>query len=173
MPGMDRTGPNGQGPRTGRGMGSCGGGRGRGAGFGGTGRGQGYGFGPARGQGFGRGRGFGPGSGGAFGLGYGRGMGCGRGFGGGRGRRNGFYATGLTGWERDAMAAEAKAEAEADFAVPPGDDAEALPTEVLDARRDRLQAELAEVEALRQARLQANREPSSSGGASDESDPTA
>jgi len=43
MPGYDRTGPNGMGPMTGRGMGSCGGGlrRGFGRGFG---RGRGFGF---------------------------------------------------------------------------------------------------------------------------------
>ena len=47
MPGFDRTGPSGQGPRTGRGLGPCGGGqafgRGRGAGRG-MGFGRGYGF---------------------------------------------------------------------------------------------------------------------------------
>lgn len=60
MPGLDSTGPRGQGPMTGRGMGFCGGG--------------------------GRGRG----------GGYGRGW----------GRRNMFRATGLTGWQREALAAE-------------------------------------------------------------------
>ena len=44
MPGFDNTGPNGQGPRTGRGMGSCG---------------RGFGLGRARGRGFGLGRFFG------------------------------------------------------------------------------------------------------------------
>lgn len=51
MPAFDRTGPLGQGPRTGRGMGPCGGGSafGRGQGFGrglgrGRGRGLGYGY---------------------------------------------------------------------------------------------------------------------------------
>lgn len=34
MPGFDQTGPQGQGPRTGRGLGSCGGGIGRGFGCG-------------------------------------------------------------------------------------------------------------------------------------------
>lgn len=43
MPGMNRTGPLGSGPMSGRGMGLCGGGRGTGAG---------------RGMGMGRGRGF-------------------------------------------------------------------------------------------------------------------
>ena len=43
MPGMNRTGPLGSGPMSGRGMGLCGGGRGTGAG---------------RGMGLGRGRGF-------------------------------------------------------------------------------------------------------------------
>ena len=59
MPGRDNTGPLGQGPMPGHGMGLCGGG--------------------------GRGRG----------GGYGRGW----------GRRNMFHATGLTGWQRDALAA--------------------------------------------------------------------
>lgn len=69
MPGGDRTGPMGMGPRTGRGAGFCGG---------------------ARAPGFAS-RGLGAG---AFGGGRGRG---------GRGRRNMFYATGLTGWQRAAM----------------------------------------------------------------------
>ena len=63
MPGRDNTGPLGQGPKTGRGRGFCGGG--------------------------GRGRG-----------GYGRGW----------RRRNMFHATGLTGWQRDALAAARAAE---------------------------------------------------------------
>ncbi len=48
----------------------------------------------------------GPGQGVFFGrgMGYGRGAGPGRG---GRGRRNQYYATGLTGWQRDQMAAAA------------------------------------------------------------------
>ena len=37
-------------------------------------------------------------------LGYGRGYGLGCGRGGGRGWRNRFYATGLTGWQRAAVA---------------------------------------------------------------------
>ena len=54
MPNFDRTGPHGQGPMTGRGMGRCGNGAGTGAGFG-----QGRGFGGGQGRGFGRGFGFG------------------------------------------------------------------------------------------------------------------
>lgn len=71
MPRGDRTGPAGQGPRTGRSMGYC----------------SGYatpGYMNA-----------GPG----MGLGMGRGMGGGRG-GGGRGWRNMYYATGQPGWAR-------------------------------------------------------------------------
>ncbi len=71
MPGGDRTGPGGMGPMTGRAAGYC-------AGY------------PAPGYAnpiLGRGYGFG------FGRGFGRG-------GGGWGRRNMFYATGLTGWQR-------------------------------------------------------------------------
>lgn len=70
MPGGDRTGPFGQGPKTGRAAGFC-------AGF----EVPGY-----ANQGFG------------YGFGYGRGRGF-RG-GGGRGRRNRYYATGLPGWAR-------------------------------------------------------------------------
>lgn len=70
MPGGDRTGPMGAGPRTGRGAGYC-------AGF----NQPGY-MNPVMGQGFrGRGAGFGGG-------------------GGGRGRRNRFWATGMPGWMR-------------------------------------------------------------------------
>jgi len=47
MPAFDKTGPQGQGPKTGRGMGSCGGGRGRGMG-------RGMGFGRCCGRGLGR-----------------------------------------------------------------------------------------------------------------------
>jgi len=71
MPGFDATGPNGQGPRTGRGLGKCK---------------------PAKSNkeenisDFDRGRGMGRG----YRHGYGRGMGGGRGFGGGRGYRHGF-----------------------------------------------------------------------------------
>ena len=67
MPGGDRTGPMGAGPRTGRGAGYCGG---------------------ASAPGF-------------LSAGLGRGW---FGRGGGRGRRNMFFATGLTGWQRAAMA---------------------------------------------------------------------
>jgi hypothetical protein len=71
MPRGDRTGPAGQGPRTGRAMGYC-------AGY----AAPGY---------------MNPGPG--LGLGMGRGLGGGRG-GGGRGWRNMYYATGLPGWAR-------------------------------------------------------------------------
>lgn len=72
MPGGDRTGPVGMGPRTGRGMGLCGG---YGTpGYANAGRGRGF---------FGRGRGGGGGGGG-----------------GGRGWRHWFRATGLPGWMR-------------------------------------------------------------------------
>lgn len=56
MPGFDKTGPWGQGPMSGRGMGPCGRGMARGVGFG-------RGFGPGRGMGRGFGRGFGRGVG--------------------------------------------------------------------------------------------------------------
>ena len=83
MPGLNRTGPLGEGPRTGRGLGLCNPrsgasatrfawGAGRGLGFG-RGRGFGRGFGPGMGRGRGYGRGFGPGMG--WGRGYGRGFG--------------------------------------------------------------------------------------------------
>jgi len=75
MPGGDGTGPLGMGPMTGRAAGFC-------AGY----RMPGY-TNPIPGQGFG------------MGFGSGRGF---RGCGGGRGRRNMFYATGLTGWQRAA-----------------------------------------------------------------------
>jgi hypothetical protein len=52
MPGMDRTGPMGQGPLTGRGFGPCNGGSGQGGGFG---RGFRMGFGAGMGRGAGRG----------------------------------------------------------------------------------------------------------------------
>jgi len=80
MPGFDQTGPMGQGPMTGRGMGRC------------AGAAPGYGF------GFGRGRGFG-----CFprGMGYGRGFGFGRGF----GRGFGFAGTAQVS-EKDALTAE-------------------------------------------------------------------
>lgn len=72
MPGGNRMGPAGQGPRSGRGAGYCGGNQGSGAETSGQ-----QGSGGRR-----RGRG-----------GGGRGQG-------GRGRRNMFHATGLTGWQR-------------------------------------------------------------------------
>jgi len=60
MPGMNRTGPDGLGPMTGRGRGACG-----------TAAGIGRGFGGARGAGRGAGRGVGPGRGlGWFSVGY-------------------------------------------------------------------------------------------------------
>jgi hypothetical protein len=71
MPGQDRMGPRGQGPRTGWGAGLCGGQADRGPGF--AGRGWGGGGGRGRGMGQGRGRG--------SGRGWGRGLG--RWFGGG------------------------------------------------------------------------------------------
>ncbi|MBN2378130.1 MAG: DUF5320 domain-containing protein [Sedimentisphaerales bacterium] len=75
MPGGDRTGPAGMGPMTGRAAGYCTGNQV--PGFANPVAGRGYGF-------AGRGYGFGGG---------GRGRG-------GMGRRNGFYATGLFGWQR-------------------------------------------------------------------------
>jgi len=85
MPGLDRTGPMGQGPMTG-------GSRGRLAGEAVATPSQ---------VGFGGG------------AGYGRGSGAGCGRGGGHGRRNQFYATGLTGWERAAQAQAAQPQAAA------------------------------------------------------------
>jgi hypothetical protein len=74
MPGMNRTGPEGLGPMTGRGMGFCGGGCGVAPGYGrGLGRGMRNGYGPAEGAGNGRGRGFGPGMGRSTGPGRGLG----------------------------------------------------------------------------------------------------
>jgi len=82
MPGGDRTGPTGAGPRTGRAAGFC----------------AGYGMPGYMNPGVG---GYGAYGGG---RGYGRGMGMGRGFGGGRGGgrgwRNMYYATGQPGWAR-------------------------------------------------------------------------
>ena len=76
MPGGDRTGPSGMGPRTGRVAGYCGG------------SGMPGGANPNIGRGFGMGAGRGRGT-------WSRGAG-----GGGRGWRNIFHATGLTGWMR-------------------------------------------------------------------------
>lgn len=74
MPFGDRTGPQGLGPRTGRGAGYC--------------------------SGFGMPGSMNPVPGGSgFGLGRGRGIGC-RWFGGGRGWRNWYRETGLPRWER-------------------------------------------------------------------------
>lgn len=75
MPGGDRTGPAGAGPMTGRAAGYC-------AGY----------YAPGSMNPIGGGPGF-----------WGAGRGGGRGGGGGWGRRNWFYATGLTGWQRGAM----------------------------------------------------------------------
>ena len=66
MPRGDRTGPNGMGPRTGRGAGFCNGFDRPGYMNGGAGTGFGYGRGMGYGRGFGRGMGFGRG----FGYGY-------------------------------------------------------------------------------------------------------
>lgn len=74
MPGGDRTGPMGAGPRTGRAAGFC-------TGYNRPGYAN---FGPRGGFGYGRGGG----------RGFGRG-------GGGHGWRNRFYATGLPGWMRE------------------------------------------------------------------------
>lgn len=74
MPFGDRTGPQGLGPRTGRGAGYC--------------------------SGFGMPGSMNPVPGGA-GIGFGRGRGMGRqSFGGGRGWRHSYWATGLPGWAR-------------------------------------------------------------------------
>lgn len=94
MPGGDRTGPVGQGPMTGSGMGVCGGAPAAGfmtPGFGAAGRGV-----------------------------AGRGRGGSRGQGGGRGwrRRNMFYATGLTGWQRAATGPAPAPAAHGDSVVP-------------------------------------------------------
>jgi hypothetical protein len=82
MPGLDGTGPMGQGPMTGGRRGRC--------------ATEAAEIPTATGPGMGRG------------MGYGRGMSCGPGGGrgrGGRGYRNQYYATGLTGWQRAEMAA--------------------------------------------------------------------
>ena len=79
MPGGDRTGPLGMGPRTGRAAGYC---SGSGMpGYANFGFGRGYGMGYGRGRGFGRGRG--------PGMGYGRGW------------RNRNFAAGYPGWVDD------------------------------------------------------------------------
>lgn len=71
MPRGDRTGPMGQGPVTGRGLGYC-------SGYDSPGFAKGFGGGMGRGMGFGRGSGFGRG----MGMGRGMGFGHGRSFGG-------------------------------------------------------------------------------------------
>jgi len=111
MPGGDRSGPMGEGPRTGRGMGYC----------------SGY-EGPSYtrpGPGYGYGRGFGPG----FGRGFGPGFGWGRGW------RHRAYATGWARWDYGpAWGAPPTREDEAAFLK---DQAEGLQTE-LDAIKRRL-----------------------------------
>ena len=82
MPRGDRTGPNGAGPMTGRRAGFCAG---------------------NNLPGYANPNNFGYGGGGQFGYRGGGGGGRGGG-GGGRGRRNMYYATGLTAWQRDAAA---------------------------------------------------------------------
>jgi len=82
MPGMNRTGPEGLGPMTGRGMGYCGSARGANPVYGrGLGRGLRNGLGPARGFG--------------FGFGWGNGFGLGRAAGPGRGL--GWFRAGYSG----------------------------------------------------------------------------
>lgn len=100
MPRGDRTGPAGAGPMTGRGAGLCAGNPVAGT------------LNPLRGGGGGRGPGGGGGRGGGSGGGSGGGRGWGAGGGGGRGGKGGggwrhrhwFHATGLTGWQRAALA---------------------------------------------------------------------
>ena len=77
MPAGDGTGPRGMGSRTGRGAGYC-------SGYAMPGYAN-----PISGRGFGFGRGFGMGRGGGW------------------GRRNWYYATGLTGWQRAGLGAGA------------------------------------------------------------------
>ncbi len=72
-----------------------------------------------------------------------RGAGMGRGRGGGYGRRNQFYATGLTGWERAAQAETAPVGAgQAEAAPAPGDPLVRIEKALGDvlARLDRLEA---------------------------------
>lgn len=92
MPRGDRTGPAGAGPMTGRGAGLC-------AGYPGAGT-----MNPTRGGGGGRGPGGGWGGGRGRGGGSGGGRGWGAGGGGGWRHRHWFHATGLTGWQRSALA---------------------------------------------------------------------
>lgn len=72
MPGGDRTGPQGTGPKTGKGQGICNSDKGK---F----QNQGQGKGSGRGQGQGGGSGRGQGQGGGFGRGQGQGKGSGKG----------------------------------------------------------------------------------------------
>ncbi len=98
MPGGDGTGPMGMGPMTGRAAGYC-------AGYGMPGY-----MNPVGGRWAGYGRTYGRG----FGMGFGR-----AGAWGGRGRRNWFYATGLTGWQRAAAGQPAWGAATAPVAAAP------------------------------------------------------
>jgi len=122
MPGVDRTGPMGQGPRTGRGLGLCGPGE------------------PAR-----------PAEGPAIGLGRGAGRGLGRGGGrrggggGQRGWRNWFHATGLTGWQRAAAGAVAESQSANETPESPSSQAVEEEAETLRDRIAALEGELAEM----------------------------
>lgn len=132
MPGGDRTGPMGMGPRTGRAAGYC-------AGSGVPGYAN-----PATPGGAIRG---GQGVGGGQGMRLGRGMGRGRGFGagrfggggGGRGWRNRFYATGLPGWARS----DADSTRNAPAVQNPG---AGLPVEGLQAQLAALRVEIGDIE---------------------------
>ena len=102
MPGFDKSGPMGMGPRTGRGFGPCAGVRGYKQGYG-----YGYGFARGRGRGMnlsgygqfsrGRGRGNGMGMARTFGRGMGFDGAYGAGMGYGRGMGMGMYARGYRG----------------------------------------------------------------------------
>lgn len=100
-----------------------------------------------RGAGYCGGRGAAQGAGRGLGLGFGRGRGAGRG---GRGRRNMFYATGLTGWQRAAMAAEATPPTAGEPATPV--EKETLETEIeaMQSQLDAMKKRLAEMEPQRQ-----------------------
>jgi hypothetical protein len=119
MPGGDRRGPAGQGPRTGRAVGFCAGNDE-----------PGY---------LSRGGGRGGGAGGGAGRGAGRGGGGGGRGGGGR-FRNWFHATGLTGWQRGVRGGAA-ASGPATGTSPPAD------TEALQRRIAELERSLAALEA--------------------------
>ncbi len=77
----------------------------------------------------------------------GQGLGFGRGRGGGRGRRNMFYATGLTGWQRAAMNAGTTPAANAASTV--NAEKQPLETEIgaLRSQLDAMAKRLAELEA--------------------------